>query len=112
MTQPSAKANRRRSRRQESQLANDTGGRVQRGSGSLPWAKGDVHKKGFFKAECKFTRKKSFSVTREILDKIRSECEFNETPVLDVTFVDANGKTDDHWICIPYEVWLRYQGKE
>jgi hypothetical protein len=104
-----ARANRRRSRRQETRLANDTGARVQRGSGSLPWAKGDVRKRGIFRAECKFTKKKSFSVTRTILDKIRSECDYNETPVLDVTFVGEHGATEDHWVCVPYETWLAYQ---
>ena len=103
----SAKANRRRAMRQEATLAEDTGGRTQRGSGSLPWAKGDVRKKGEFRAECKFTRSKSFSVTRAILDKIRSECSFDETPVLDISFVSGTGKTEDRWIAIPYEEWLR-----
>jgi hypothetical protein len=106
------KANKRRSQRQERQLALDTGGRTQRGSGSLPWAKGDVRKKGKFRAECKFTRNKSFSVTRAILDKIRSECDFNETPVLDITFVDEHGRTEDHWVAVPYEVWLAQQPKD
>lgn len=106
------KANKRRSKRQEQRLATDTGGKVQKGSGSLPWAKGDVHKKGTFKAECKFTRNKSFSVSRAILDKIRSECGYDETPVLDITFVDTHGRTEDHWVAIPYEVWLAQQNKE
>lgn len=106
------KQNKRRSRRQEAKLANETGGRPQKGSGNLPWAKGDVRKKDNFRAECKFTKKKSFSMSREILDKIRSECNFNETPVLDVTFIDDNGRTEDHWVAVPYEVWLSTQTKE
>lgn len=109
MSKFTAKQNKRRSRRQESKLANEAGGRAQKGSGNLPWAKGDVRKKGSFRAECKFTKKKSFSMTREILDKIRSECAFDETPVLDVTFIDNHGRSEDHWICIPYEVWLASQ---
>jgi hypothetical protein len=106
------KQNKRRSRRQEAKLANEAGGKTQKGSGCLPWAKGDVRKKGKFRAECKFTKKMSFSMSREILDKIRSECAFDETPVLDVTFIDANGRTEDHWVAVPYEVWLAQQNKE
>lgn len=107
-----AKQNKRRSQRQEAKLAEETGGKAQKGSGCLPWAKGDVRKKGSFRAECKFTKKRSFSLSREILDKIRGECEFNETPVLDVTFVDDQGRTEDHWVCVPYEMWLASNHKE
>lgn len=108
----SSKENRRRSRRQELELASATGGRQQKGSGCLPWAKGDVRKKGNFRAECKFTRHASFSITRAILDKIRSECDYNETPVLDITFAEATGRTADRWVVVPYDVWLRLQNKE
>lgn len=103
----------RLSRRQELGLATDTGSQVQKGSGSLPWAKGDVRKRGTFRAECKFTRAKSYSVTRGTLDKIRSECASNETPLLDLQFLDKHGAIDDRWILIPYDVWLAQQkGKE
>lgn len=108
MKQISAKTTRRRSQRQERELAEDTGGRVQKGSGSLPWAKSDVTKVfGRYRAECKFTRARSFTVTRTILDKIRSECDFNEVPLLDVSFVSPMGKTEERWVCIPYAEWLR-----
>lgn len=108
----SAKANKRRAQRQEEELAIDTGGSRQRGSGSLPWAKGDVRKKGSFRAECKFTRAKSYAVTRGTLDKIRSECEYDEYPVLDVSFLDGAGRTDERYIVVPYAVWLRLQKSE
>ncbi len=108
---PSAKAIKRRSRRQELELAESTGARVQKGSGSLPHLKGDVHYKGRFRAECKQTRLKSFSVTRSILDKIRSECSFDEIPVLDVEFLSPVGKTEERFIVIPYNVWLELQKK-
>ena len=106
---PSAKAIKRRSRRQELQLADDTGARVQKGSGSIPHLKGDVRFKGKFRAECKQTRLKSFSVTRAILDKIRSECAFDEVPVLDVEFLSPVGKTEERFIVIPYNVWTELQ---
>ena len=106
---PSNKAIRRRSKRQELELATDTGGRVQKGSGSLPWLKGDVRHKGKFRAECKQTRARSFSVTRDTLNKIRSECNFDETPVLDVVFLGPGGKTEERFVVIPYSVWVDSQ---
>jgi len=102
----------RLSRRQELGLAGDTGSQAQKGSGSLPWAKGDVRKRGSFRAECKFTRAKSYSVTRATLDKIRSECAVNETPLLDLQFLDKHGAVDERWVLIPYDVWLEHQQKE
>lgn len=99
----------RLSRRQEIGLAGDTGSRVQKGSGSLPWAKSDVRKRGVFRAECKFTRSRSYSVTRETLDKIRSECETGETPLLDLQFLDKLGAPVDRWVMVPYDVWLQTQ---
>jgi len=108
MRQLSAKATRRRSQRQARELAEDTGGSTQRGSGCLQWAKSDVTKVfGRFRAECKFTRARSFSITRAILDKIRGECDFNEIPMLDVSFVAPTGRTEERWVCIPYEAWLK-----
>lgn len=106
---PSAKTIRRRSRRQELELAEGTGAKVQKGSGSIPHLKGDVRFKGKFRAECKQTRLKSFSVTRATLDKIRSECSFDEVPVLDVEFLSPVGKTEERYIVIPYNVWLELQ---
>ena len=113
MRKPSAKANKRRSKRQETELATDTGGRVQRGSGSLPWAKSDVTKVfGKFRAECKFTRARSFSITRTLIDKLRSECDFLEIPMFDIAFVNEHGATDDRWVAIPYHAWLKLVSKE
>ncbi len=105
----SGKNTKRLSKRQEMALAGDTDSLVQKGSGSLPWAKGDVRKRGRFRAECKFTRAKSYTLTIATLDKIRSECAMDETPVLDVTFLNKDGRTDEHWIMIPYDVWLEQQ---
>lgn len=103
----SAKAIRRRSQRQERELAEATGARQQKASGSLPWAKGDVRLRGSFLAECKFTRAKSYSMKLQDLNKIRGECSSDEVPVLDVTFTDNNGRRDDRWVAMPYEVWLK-----
>ena len=106
----SAKATRRRSQRQENELAQTTGGKTQRGSGCLPWAKSDVVKVfEHFRAECKFTRSKSFSITKRLIDKLRGECDFHEVPIFDISFVSPEGRTDERWVCMPYESWVRQQ---
>lgn len=96
---------RRRASRQERELAEATDGKQQRGSGSLPWAKGDVRSRNRYRAECKFTQNKSYTVTRATLDKISSECSFGETPVLDIAFVGTTGMTEDRWVAIPFSTW-------
>lgn len=111
MRQLPHKATKRRSQRQEVALANDLAGLVQPGSGSLPHAKGDVRVRGKYRAECKFTRAKSYTLKIETLNKIRSECASDETPVLDLAFLDTNGRTTEHWVAIPYSVWLELQNK-
>lgn len=114
MRKPTAKANRRRSQRQENGLAEDTGGSAQRGSGCLPWAKSDVIKiyLGKYRAECKFRRGKSIPFTRELINKLRGECAFGEIPMFDLAFVSPTGRMDERWVAIPYEVWLKYHNKE
>ena len=112
MRQFAHKKIKRLSRRQELGLATDTDSQAQKGSGALPWAKGDVRKRGAFRAECKFTRSKSYSVTRATLDKIRSECSVNETPLLDLQFLDKHGAVDERWVLIPYSVWLEQQQQQ
>lgn len=67
--------------------------------------KGDVRKKGVFRAECKFTKAKSFTVKREELNKIFGESSFGETPVMDITFTDEHGRTEDRWVLVPYSTF-------
>lgn len=122
----SAKATRRRADKQSRQLAEDTGGRPHKASGSLPFLKSDASNSGpiraisnieaarsrQYRAENKFTRAKSFSLTRADLMKIRGECNYDETPAFDISFLDVNGKTDERWVCIPYEEWVKHFKKE
>lgn len=98
--------------RQEHELAGATGARQQKGSGCLPGLKGDVRKKGVFRAECKYTRNKSYRLTKEELIKIRGECYVGETPVLDIAFLDQYGRTDERWVVIPYDVWRAQYGPD
>lgn len=108
---PPSRTLRRRSQRQERKLAEDVGARVQPGSGSLPTHKGDVRKRGEFRVESKYTSKKSYSVTREVLQKIRGECTGVERPALDVLFTDPlTGQESDRWVMIPYEDWVKKYG--
>lgn len=100
------KKNRRRSMRQERELAEDTGARVQPGSGAIAGIKGDVRSRGNFRAECKFTRANSYRVDRKTLDKISSECSFGEIPILDISFIARNGQTEDRWVAMPYSDWI------
>jgi hypothetical protein len=101
------KKQRRRAMRQERELAEATGGRVQAGSGAVPGNKGDVRLRGKFRAECKYTKTKSYRVTRQDLDKITSEASFGEVPIFDITFVGSSGMTEDRWVLLPHADWLR-----
>jgi len=47
------------------------------------------------KIEHKATENKSFSVTKRILNKIISECNINELPVLQIQLIDKNKKSDE-----------------
>lgn len=84
---------------QEEEWASRLDGRTTLASGSLPHDKGDVVT-GLLRVECKTTSKKSFSVTREMVDKITDQAlstsripaiviEFNDDgkPVMEVAVV-------------------------
>lgn len=79
--------------RQEKRLAGVLGGRVTNGSGNQA-EKGDVRVKGVIRLEAKCTRRKSFSVTREMVDKIEDAaagCASEELPVIHVEFLTPSG---------------------
>lgn len=101
------KNDKRASMKQEQKLADSVGGVRQKGSGALPWAKGDVRKRGELRGEAKQTRAKQYTVKREDLDKIRSECSFGEDPFLAVWFCDQNWKPEDKWVLVPEAIWRR-----
>lgn len=103
---------RRAVKRQEENLADVIGGRRQKGSGALPWAKGDAVKKGVWRGEAKQTQKKSYVLKLEILEKLRSECAFGESPIMSIQFTDKDGSVLDSWILVPEEVWRKHAGKD
>ncbi len=76
-----------RSRKQEKQVAKSLSGRTvaQSGAGKQ---KGDVRVSGRVLIECKCTEKKSFSITKEMLDKIEMAALNNaEVPAIVVEFL-------------------------
>lgn len=81
-----------RAPKQEAEIAERIGGRVVRGSGSGN-EKGDSRKVGIMRVEAKTTKHSSFRVTRDMLRKIE-EAAINsgEVPVMEIEFIDENGK--------------------
>jgi len=86
------RAQKRRSQRQERDLAEELGARVQKASGALSGSKGDLRKKGLLRIEAKYTEAGSYSLKLDDLLKILSECEGTEKPVLVVEYVDKGTK--------------------
>lgn len=105
-----AAKNRRMAGKMEKKVASSIGGRVQPASGALPFAKGDVRKKGVVRVECKATRHKQYPLKLEELRKITSECCFPETPAFAVTFADDNYREIETWVAVPKEVWEKQYG--
>ena len=77
--------------KQEKKLAERLAGKRVKGSGS-GFAKGDVRVNNIALIEAKATEKKSFSVTRDMVDKLQNAaCGQGELPVLVVEFI-GHGK--------------------
>lgn len=84
----SLRAQKKRSREQELEIAEELGGQMQRASGALSGSKGDIRKKGVVRVEAKYTEAGSYSLRLEELHKISSECHGTEKPVFVVDFVE------------------------
>lgn len=80
------------SRKQEIDLAEDLGGKVQLNSGATVGSKGDVRVKGEYRVEAKFTAANSYKLDLDELYKIASECEGKEKPLFIVDFLDKHTK--------------------
>ena len=64
--------------------------------------KGDVRVRGIARIECKTTSRKSFSVTREMIDKIENAAvAAGELPVLVIEFLDRAGKPSGSVLVMP-----------
>lgn len=104
---PKAGKIRHHSQKQERQIMTDLGGRTQPASGSKPGAKGDGRLYGKLRMEAKFTFAGSYSLKLRELQKIRSECDVTEEPVLVLDFKDrATGRELDRWALLPYPTLL------
>lgn len=89
------------SRKQERKLATKLGGRTTLASGALR-EKGDVRVKGKKRIECKCTQHKSFSITLEMVEKIKAAALLNdETPYIQVDFINKEGKLLEQVAVVP-----------
>jgi hypothetical protein len=103
---PPTKSRRKSVQKQEREMAELIGGRTQKASGAMASAKGDVRLKGVLRGEMKSTVNASFSLKREYLTKIRSECTGRERPFLTVRFLnDRTLAPIEDWVLIPLEDW-------
>lgn len=91
----------------EKKLAERVGGRRTSGSGNKR-EKGDVRKKGIARLEHKATQNKSFSVTREMLEKITlAGMGSNEVPAMIIEFLDVYGNSEGELAVIPVADLIR-----
>lgn len=110
---PNAKRIKRSTMKQEEQVARDLGGHRQRGSGSISGKKGDGWVRGKYKIENKKKiRRKSITIKRMELDKIRAECAPGEQPLFQFEFANPGTlAVEDRWIMVPYEHWKQVCGE-
>jgi hypothetical protein len=90
-----------RAPKQEKKIASTLKGTNISGSGSGR-KKGDVCVKGISRIECKTTQNKSFSITRDMVDKITNAgiCS-GELPAITVEFIDSKGAPTSGVAVIP-----------
>lgn len=87
--------------KQERRIADMIGGKVTPGSGNQR-VKGDVRKLKVARIECKSTAAKSFSITREMVDKIESAgAAAGEVPAIVVDFVNERGDVQQSVCVVP-----------
>lgn len=89
---PSNSYSHMRAKRQEKQAAKRLNGQRTPGSGNK-MVKGDVRARGVLRLECKTTKNASFSVTREMVEKIEAAgLGSNEIPAILIEFNNGAGK--------------------
>lgn len=85
----------------ERRIAQTVEGRLVKGSG-CGWEKGDARKTGICRIEAKATERKSFSVTREMVEKIESAAlGAGELPAIAIDFVDSRGNVTHSCYVVP-----------
>lgn len=86
---------------QEAKIAKRIGGAVTRGSGN-GYVKGDARRPGLVRVESKCTSRKSFSVTREMIEKLEAAVfGADEIPVFDIQMLDEQGKPAHKLLMVP-----------
>ena len=92
----------RRAKKQEKELAKRGNGRRTPGSGNGA-LKGDVQKyNGVWRLEAKTTQRKSFSVTREMIQKIEAaSLSHDEIPAIVIEFLDESGRPEMEVAVVP-----------
>ena len=90
----------RRAPKMEKEHAAKLGLSTVKGSGS-GFQGGDIRKRGLTRIECKTTKNKSFSVTREIIDKIERAASADEHPAIIIEFTDGFGRVEKTVAVIP-----------
>lgn len=101
----------RRAPKQEREVASRVGGRITPASGSRD-VKGDVRVKKVIRIECKTTKNKSFSVTREMIEKLETAAVLSgEMPVLVVEFNDGKGRKEGELVICPSYVLDTFIGE-
>lgn len=81
------------SKKQESRIASDIGGKTLPGSGASDFYKGDVRKKGELLVEAKTTSKESYSLRLDTIDKVRAEAAQNgEDWAMQIEFQGQQGQ--------------------
>jgi len=98
-------------KKQERRVAKKVGGKVQPGSGSKDFAKGDIKEESFL-VECKFTEKQSIRVELKWLKKISREAMAEgKIPALSVEIQHDDHLTAQDWTMIPTEALKELLGK-
>lgn len=94
---------------QENLVAEICGGRVQPGSGSSIYAKGDVKTQDYL-IECKRTDKRSIGLKVDWLEKITEEARTaGKRPMMSLEFEDT--RYEQQWFLIPRSEWERIREK-
>jgi hypothetical protein len=99
--------------KKEKKLAIRVKGRTTNASGSKN-EKGDVRKTGIARLEHKTCQRKSFSVTREMIEKIvNASLACDEIPALVIEFINADtGKSEGEVAVVPVDDLLRLLNNE
>lgn len=99
---------RKLSQKQEREVMAELGGRVMPGSGNQKSYKGDGRIFNKVRVEMKEVFGSAFSLSREVLNKIRGECAGQEEPVVVIDYKDkVTGRTEDRWAVVEFKVLKR-----